>query len=534
MVVEDGRAAGERELREPGARGGVLRLRVDPRPDGIELAEPREEVCLLRPGPREGLVEVVVRVDEARRDDGAAEVDALLVLRLLAGADGRDRRVLDEHPAVGVLGAGVVHRDDPAVRVQRRASRVTLSRCSIVVARERNGCRRARPRRRARRRSARSDGRLTRRFATPALARAGELVAGVDGGRGADGPARRRRQRDRASRAPVPPLVLGSHIDTVPDAGRLRRTAGRARGARRRRATGGARRPRSLEVVAFADEEGTRFGTTYLGSAAYTGSFDGESLDLVDGEGITLRDAIRDAGGDPDTAVAAAAPELAGYVEVHIEQGPVLEREGLPVGVVTAIAGQTRARITLTGEAGHAGTLPMDGRRDALAAASEVVLAVERLARATARPGRDRRCVVAGPGRGERRPGRDADVAGRAARRRPRSPAGGGRDPRRGRADRGRRGVDAGWTLRYDTPAVELDPGLRGRLADAVRDKALPVRELVSGAGHDAVVLSRICPAAMLFVRCAGGISHDPRESVSEEDVAVALDVLERVVRSFA
>ena len=96
------------------------------------------------------------------------------------------------------------------------------------------------------------------------------------------------------------------------------------------------------------------------------------------------------------------------------------------------------------------------------------------------------------------------------------------------------RGVDAAWTLRYDTPAVELDPRLRGRLADAVRDQGLPVRELVSGAGHDAVVLSRICPAAMLFVRCAGGISHDPRESVSEEDVAVALDVLERVVRSFA
>ena len=91
------------------------------------------------------------------------------------------------------------------------------------------------------------------------------------------------------------------------------------------------------------------------------------------------------------------------------------------------------------------------------------------------------------------------------------------------------RGVDAAWTLRYDTPAVELDLELRERLADAVRAQGLPVRELVSGAGHDAVVLSRICPAAMLFVRCAGGISHDPRESVSEEDVAVAIDVLERV-----
>ena len=330
------------------------------------------------------------------------------------------------------------------------------------------------------------------------------------------------------------PLVLGSHIDTVPDAGRYDGPLGvlAALAVAERVAVRGD--GCSLEVVAFADEEGTRFGTSYLGSSAYTGSFERAWLDVVDEAGVTLRDAIRDAGGDPDMAVTAPVPELAGYVEVHIEQGPVLEREGLPVGVVTAIAGQTRARIVLTGEAGHAGTLPMDARRDALAAAAEVVLSVERLGRAEAGLVATVGALSLSPNVGNVVPGEarmllDVRHADDRIRRRAATEI-------RDEVERiaAARSVDAAWTLRYDTPAVELDPRLRGRLADAVRDQGLPLRELVSGAGHDAVVLSRICPAAMLFVRCAGGISHDPRESVSEDDVAVALDVLERVVRSFA
>jgi allantoate deiminase len=243
---------------------------------------------------------------------------------------------------------------------------------------------------------------------------------------------------------------------------------------------------------------------------------------------------MRETGGDPEAAVTSRAPELAGYIEVHIEQGPVLEREGLPVGVVTAIAGQTRVRITLTGEAGHAGTLPMDARHDALAAAAEVVLAVERVGRAEPGLVATVGSLSLSPGVGNVVPGtvrmlldvRHADDRVRHA----------SAEEIRADVERlgGARGVVAEWTLRYDTPAVELDPQLRGRLAAAARAQGLLVRELVSGAGHDAVVLSRICPAAMLFVRCAGGISHDPRESVSEADIAVALDVLERVVRSFA
>ncbi len=376
------------------------------------------------------------------------------------------------------------------------------------------------------------DGRLTRRFATPALARAGDLVstwmeaAGLTVRRDAVG-------NVIGGVGAGPRLALGSHIDTVPDAGRFDGPLGvlAALAVAERMATRGD--DCSLEVVAFADEEGARFGTAYLGSAAYTGGFEPAWLDLVDGEGMTVRDAIRRAGGDPETAPAASAPELAGYVEVHIEQGPVLEREGLPVGVVTAIAGQTRARIALTGEAGHAGTLPMDARRDALASAAEVVLAVERLGRAEAGLVATVGALSLSPNVGNVVPGEvrmlldvrhvDDHLRRRAA------------EEIRAEAERiaTARGIDAAWTTRYDTPAVALDRELCGRLADAVRMQGLPVRELVSGAGHDAVVLSRICPAAMLFVRCAGGISHDPRESVSEEDVAVAIDVLERVVRSF-
>jgi allantoate deiminase len=289
--------------------------------------------------------------------------------------------------------------------------------------------------------------------------------------------------------------------------------------------------PQALELVAFADEEGARFRTAYLGSATYTGGFEPPWLDVVDAEGVSLREAILEAGGDPEAAAAAPTPELAGYVEVHIEQGPVLEREGLPVGLVSAIAGQSCAVISVTGQAGHAGTLPMAGRRDALAAAAETVLAVERLGRAE--PGlvatvgsltlsTNAANVVPGAARLllDVRHAEDG-VRCRAL------------DEIRAETERiaAGRGVDVAWTPRYDKPAVELDPELRGRLAEAIRAQGLPVRELVSGAGHDAVVLSALCPAAMLFVRCAGGISHDPRESVAEEDVAIALDVLERFVR---
>jgi allantoate deiminase len=371
--------------------------------------------------------------------------------------------------------------------------------------------------------------RLTRRFATPALRRAGELVA--DWMQDAGMTVRRDAVGNVIGRVGEGiPLVLGSHIDTVPDAGRFDGPLGvLAAIAVVERL--GAEAP-SVEVAAFADEEGTRFGTAYLGSAAYAGAFEREWLGLVDVDGITMADAIRDAGGDPEAAVGAPAPQLAGYVEVHIEQGPVLEREDVPVGVVTAIAGQTRVSLTLTGEAGHAGTLPMEGRRDALVAASEMVVAVERI-------GRSVESLVATVGvlsvsfgapnvvPAEARLSLDV-----------RHPVDETRVEALGtiRAEFERiaaaRGLDRLWTPLQDTDAVEMTTELRERLERAIEATGRPVRKLVSGAGHDAVVLGRICPVAMLFVRCGGGISHDPRESVTEEDVAVALDVLERVVRA--
>jgi allantoate deiminase len=379
-------------------------------------------------------------------------------------------------------------------------------------------------------------GRLTRRFGTPALARAGELVAGWMRAAGMtvrrDGVGNVVGRLD-APGADDPPLVLGSHLDTVPDAGRFDGPLGvlAAIAVVERLAARGDQLPVPLEVVAFADEEGVRFGIPFLGSAAYAGVFDPSWLTATDRDGITVAEAIRAIGGDAGEIVGGSRAMLAGYLEVHIEQGPVLEREGIPVGVVGSIASQTRAVLTLRGEAGHAGTVPMAGRRDALAAAAEVVLAVERI-------GREHDGLVAtvgaldvAPGASnvvprearlslDVRHGTDAVRAGALAELR-----------RRVEAICAARDVELEWATLAERGAVEMSPELRERLVEAVQAEGHVVRELVSGAGHDAVVLSRVCPVAMLFVRCAGGVSHDPRESVAEVDVAVALDILERAVR---
>jgi allantoate deiminase len=376
--------------------------------------------------------------------------------------------------------------------------------------------------------------RLVRSFGTPALARAGDRIAGwmEDAGLSV--------RRDAvgnligATAAAAPPFVLGSHFDTVPNAGRFDGPLGIlvALAAVERLSAGGAPPSLPLEVVAFADEEGSRFGTSYLGSAAYTGGFEREWLGLADADGITLGEALAAAGESPEAAVESATPQLAGYLEVHIEQGPVLEREDIPVGVVSAVAGQSRARVVVRGAAGHAGTLPMSARHDALAAAAEIVLAVERVGRGTDGLVATVGALELSPNVGNVVPGEarllldvrhaDDDLRRRAV------------EAMRAEVEgiASTRGVDATWTLRYDTPAVELSRDLRRRLEAAVEDAGQRVRTLVSGAGHDAVTLSRLCPAAMLFVRCEGGISHDPRESVDEADVAVAIDVVERFLQS--
>jgi allantoate deiminase len=373
--------------------------------------------------------------------------------------------------------------------------------------------------------------RLTRRFATPALARAGDLVAGwmeeagLEVRRDAAG-----NVLGRAGDLESPPLVIGSHLDTVPDAGRFDGALGvlLALAVVERLHARGATPP--LEVVAFADEEGARFGVPYLGSGAYVGEFDAAWLELEDADGVTVREAVRATGADPEELPRASRPTLAGYLEAHIEQGTVLEREDLPVGVVSAIAGQTRAAVTLRGRTGHAGTTPMQGRRDALAAASEVVLAVERI-------GRDEEGLVATVGTLAVEPGAPNVVPGEArlsvdVRHPDGAMLGQSVAAVRRAADRiaEARGIELEWTTRQATAAVEMAPALRLRLAGAVSAAGYGICSVPSGAGHDAVMLARVCPAAMLFVRCARGISHDPRESVAEADVAVALDVLEGAV----
>ncbi len=326
-------------------------------------------------------------------------------------------------------------------------------------------------------------------------------------------------------------LMLGSHLDSVRDAGKYDGPLGVivAIAAVQRLHDAGKRLPFAIDVLAFADEEGLRFGSTYLGSRAVAGTFDPADLDRTDGDGITMRDAIRAFGGDPERIVDDRwqGGELLGYCEVHIEQGPVLEARNLPVGVVSAIAGQERHQLTFTGVAAHAGTTPIDKRRDALVAASVFVQAVEDYA------GREGLVATVGqlsvkPGAANVIPGevtlsldvRHADDALRliATRRL--------LDIAAEIAKHRRMGLKTNQMSEEAT--VLCSQRLVSRLSQAVRDIGLPVVELASGAGHDAVAMSALTEVGMLFVRCKGGVSHNPAESVKTEDVAVAIDVLSR------
>ena len=333
-------------------------------------------------------------------------------------------------------------------------------------------------------------------------------------------------------------LVLGSHLDTVRDAGKYDGPLGVmvAIAAVQRLHDAGRRLPFAVEVIAFADEEGLRFSSTYLGSRAVAGSFDRAILDHQDAAGVTVAEAIRTFGGDPARVGEDRwnATKPLGYVEVHIEQGPVLERLALPVGVVTAIAGQARYLVTFTGVAGHAGTVPMHGRHDALAAASEFVLAVEADAGAhdgvVATVGQ----VTVHPGASNVIPGavelsldvRHADESVRAEHTR--------RILERAGEIAVRRGVETSIRLQGDNPSVPCAPRLISLMAAAIEAEGIEVIHLASGAGHDAVPMSELTDVAMLFVRCKGGISHNPAESVTSEDVSVAIDVLSRFLELLA
>ncbi|HEX3453166.1 MAG TPA: M20 family metallo-hydrolase [Gaiellaceae bacterium] len=373
------------------------------------------------------------------------------------------------------------------------------------------------------------EGLLTRWYGSQSLAAAADLVAewmeraGLEVRRDAVGNVIGRRVGGGEGT-----FVLGSHIDTVRDAGRFDGPLGVILAIEAAEAVSDPRC--ALEVTAFIDEEGGLFSSvTYLGSSGWAGLLSPDDAALTDSEGGTFGDAILAMGGDPARLAERSAPDdLLGYLEVHIEQGPVLQDEDLSVGIVTAIAAQSRGTVVFSGMAGHAGNTPMRLRHDALPAAAELVLEVERLARHTAGLTATVGRLSVEPNVGNVIPGQVAmtyDV---------RHQEDGTRDRARDALEAAareiaqRRGLELAWTRRWDLPAVPMSERLRGVLADACTRTGVPPRELASGAGHDAVTAAKLADAAMLFVRCRDGISHHPDESVREQDVAVALDVVVR------
>jgi allantoate deiminase len=377
------------------------------------------------------------------------------------------------------------------------------------------------------------DGLITRWYGSQALVGAADLVAGwmEEAGlavrRDAVGNVIGRAQGGEGT------FVLGSHIDTVRDAGKYDGPLGVILAIEAAADTRGGL-PNALEVIAFADEEGGRFPLTYLGSRPWAGLLSTEDGEVTDSEGTPLAEAVRAMGGDPAALGARSAPDdIAGYLEVHIEQGPVLQDEDLAVGIVTAIAAQSRGEAVFTGMAGHAGNTPMRLRRDALAGAAEFVLEVERLARET-------EGLTATVGRIHNDPNVGNVIAGRTRLAYDvRHQDDGTRDRARdgletaARAIAERRGLGLEWRRRDDLPAVAMSPSVRERLARACQGAGERAFELGSGGGHDAVTASQLTPeVGMLFVRCRDGISHNPAESVRAEDVAVALDVVIRFLQA--
>jgi allantoate deiminase len=297
----------------------------------------------------------------------------------------------------------------------------------------------------------------------------------------------------------------------------------------------GKRLPFALEILGFADEEGTRFNATLLGSRAVAGTFKPEVLDNVDRDGIPMREAMRAFGLDPVQIGAAARrrEDILAYAELHIEQGPVLEAEGLPVGVVTAINGATRFAVEVDGMAGHAGTVPMSLRQDALAAAAECVLAVER--RCGGEPE-----LVGTVGKLECLPGAVNVVPGKVRFTIDiRAPRDGMRfaavDDVLGamRAIAARRDVRLDVTKTHEGGVAACAPWLMEQIGAAIAAEGVPVRALPSGAGHDGMAIIDAAPIGMLFVRCEKGISHNPAEAITLADVETSARVWLRFVENF-
>jgi allantoate deiminase len=359
----------------------------------------------------------------------------------------------------------------------------------------------------------------------------GLFDASPDRGAAQPPPARGRRRR----------LLIGSHIDTVIDAGRYDGNLGVVAGiiAVEEIRSRGISLPFDVEVLAFGDEEGVRFPKTLFGSSTVAGVLEPGMLDLVDADGVKIGDALLAFGGDPKAAPheGYCREDVVGYLEVHIEQGPVLEAAGDPLGVVSAIASQARLRLAVRGEAGHAGTVPMALRKDALAAAAEIVSLVETVARRG-----EADSLVGTVGELRVSPGASNVIPGSVALSLDlRAGSDAARDAAAAAIRRGadeiaaRRGVAVALEPVLGNPVASCAPWLKRAIGAAIAEvTGRPPRELVSGAGHDGHAMIRLTDIGMIFVRCRGGISHNPAEFVSVEDQGLAIEALVRTITSLA
>jgi allantoate deiminase len=324
--------------------------------------------------------------------------------------------------------------------------------------------------------------------------------------------------------ASCPRLLIGSHLDTVPNAGAFDGILGVVLGLAVVEQLRGQLLPFAIEVIGFSEEEGVRFNKPFLGSLALIGKLDAETLAHADRNGITIAEAIRNYGLDPTNLSDALLPEEAfAYLEFHIEQGPILESEGASLGIVEALVGQTRMQLTFTGQANHAGTTPMHLRHDAMAAAADWIVAVEAYANANAG-------LVATVGKVETSPGAGNVIAGRVT---------ASLDVRHvddqtrqaaqsslidfANSAAAKRGVQVSALTQLEQSAVPLSPLLTQLLQTAADRAGFPSRRMISGAGHDAMIVAQRLPSAMLFLRSPGGLSHHPDESVLPQDVEAAL-----------
>ena len=319
-------------------------------------------------------------------------------------------------------------------------------------------------------------------------------------------------------------LLIGSHLDTVPNAGAYDGVLGVVLAVALLEELRGRRLPFAIEVIGFSEEEGVRFGAPFIGSRALVGRLDEELLGTLDERGVSVRKAIEEFGLNPaDIPQAALKNDTIGYLEFHIEQGPVLENMNLPLAAVEAIAGQSRLEFTFVGHANHAGTTPMHLRCDAITGAAEWICAVERLTQ-------DVCGLVATVGKIEAKPGATNVIAGEA---RLTLDVRHSCDEVRTRGVDGlirqahevaaRRGLSVQVSTLLNQRAVAMDPFLIREIEQVIVKSGCTPHRMVSGAGHDAMILAEKVPSAMIFLRTPGGISHDPAESALQEDVEKAI-----------